>query len=142
VINDEKRPKTTLGRAALMLAMTEDREKEESMKERLLSVGYKAVATEVSGPLSDFKQKLIKNSVSAALNAGVVDNSPQKLHAVVHATLEAVQSILIVSLANPSVKVKVSIVTDGLWLAVGMFGSTALHVLTNHERAGLGVMHL
>jgi len=125
-----------------MLAMTEDREKEESMKERLLSVGYKAVATEVSGPLSDFKQKLIKNSVSAALNAGVVDNSPQKLHAVVHATLEAVQSILIVSLANPSVKVKVSIVTDGLWLAVGMFGSTALHVLTNHERAGLGVMHL
>lgn len=142
MINDEKRPKTTLGRAALMLAMTEDREKEESMKERLVSVGYKAVATEVSGPLSDFKQKLIKNAVSAALNAGVVDNSPQKLHAVVHATLEAVQSILIVSLANPSVKVKMSIVTDGLWLAVGMFGSTALHVLTNHERAGLGVMHL
>ncbi|QGP91631.1 hypothetical protein MGLY_09720 [Neomoorella glycerini] len=126
-----------------MLAMTDDREEEESIKEWLASIGYKkAVATEVSGPLADFKQKVMKNAVAAALHTGIIENDPRKLHGLVHAVLEATQGILIAALANPSIKVKMGIVTDDKWVAVGMFGVTALHVCTNHERAGLGVMHL
>lgn len=125
-----------------MLAMTEVREEEERIKEVLTSLGYQNIATEVSGPLADFKQKVMKNSVAAALHTGLIENDPVQIHGLVHAALEASQGILIAALANPSIKVKMAIVTDGKWIAVGMFGVTALHVLTNHERAGLGVMHL
>jgi len=126
-----------------MLAMTETREEEEEIKVWLESQGYKkVVATEVSGPLSDFKQKVMKSAVAAALNTGIIDNEVEQVHSLVHAVLEAVQGILIAALANPSVKVKLAIVREKRWLAVAMFGATALHVQSNHERAGLGVMHI
>lgn len=133
----------SLGRAALLLAMTEDRKEEEEVKKWLASVGYtRAVATEVSGTLHEFKQKVVKNAVAAALNTGVIENAPEKIHSVVHAALEALCGIQVVSMANPSLKVKMSIVSDQKWVAVGMFGVSAAYPSTNHERAGLGVMHL
>lgn len=133
----------SLGRAALLLAMTEDRKEEEEVKKWLASIGYtKAVATEVSGTLHEFKQKVVKNAVAAALNTGVIENAPEKIHSVVHAALEALCGIQVVSMANPSLKVKMSIVSDQKWVAVGMFGVSAAYPSTNHERAGLGVMHL
>ncbi|MGI6286429.1 HutP family protein [Neomoorella humiferrea] len=133
----------SLGRAALILAMTENREREEEVKKWLGLMGYpKAVATEVSGTLSEFKQKVVKNAVTAALNTGVIDNEPEKIHSVVHAALEALCGIELLSMANPSLKVKLSIVADDKWLAVGMFGMSAAYPSTNHERAGLGIMHL
>lgn len=132
----------SLGRAAMLLAMVEDRDEEEVLKDRLKSKGYRTVVTEVSGPLVEFKQKVMKNAVTAALNTGIVDNDGRQMHGVVHAVLEAAQGILIASLANPSLKVKTAIVSNGRWVAVGMFGVAALHVATNHERAGLGIMHI
>lgn len=132
-----------MGRAALILAMTENREREEEVKKWLGLMGYpKAVATEVSGNLSEFKQKVVKNAVTAALNTGVIDNEPEKVHSVVHAALEALCGIELLSMANPSLKVKLAIVTDDKWLAGGMFGMSAAYPSTNHERAGLGIMHL
>jgi hut operon positive regulator len=133
----------SLGRAALLLAMTEDRKEEEEVKKWLASIGYtRAVATEVSGTLHEFKQKVVKNAVAAALNTGVIENAPEKIHSVVHAALEALCGIQVVSMGNPSLKVKMSIVSDQKWVAVGMFGVSAAYPSTNHERAGLGVMHL
>ncbi|MBC7332712.1 MAG: HutP family protein, partial [Synergistetes bacterium] len=46
-----------------------------------------------------------------------------------------------VPLSN-SLLLKVAVVSDGRWIAVCMFGESAFHVLTNHRRIGLGVMHL
>ncbi len=127
----------------MTLAMTEDREEEEKVKKWLASKGYKkAVATEISGLLVEFKQNAMKNTVTAALQTGIIDNKPYRIHAICHAVLEAVQGVLPVNLGNPSMKIKTSIVSDGHWVAVGMYGHSALHILTNHERAGLGIMHL
>lgn len=135
--------RVSLGRAALLLAMTEDRETEEEVKKWLASRGYtRAVATEVSGTLYEFKQKVVKNAVTAALNTGVIAEEPGEIHSVVHAALEALCGIEILAMANPSLKVKMAIVSDGKWLAVGMYGMSAAHPTSNHERAGLGVMHL
>lgn len=134
--------KKTVGRSALLLAMTEERSGEERVKEWLCACGYNAVATEVSGPLDEFKQKLIKNALTAAIQKKVIKEDPKHQHALVHAVMEAVNGVLISHLANPSLKMKVGIVSDGEWLAVALFGYAALSVPTNHERVGLGYMHL
>lgn len=138
--NPEK--KVSLGRAALSLAMTEDRQEEDREKERLLAMGYNVVATEVTGTLMEFRQKIIKNAVTAAINTRVIQANTKEQHGLVHAIHEAMQGILISHLANPSMKVKVSVVADGDWVAVGIFGVAALSMFTNHERCGLGLMHL
>lgn len=141
-MSENSEEKQTIGRAALSLAMTENRQEEDLQKEKLLSSGYHVVATEVTGPLTEFRQKIIKNTVTAAMNTRVIECNGRHQHALVHAITEAMQGVLISHLANPSLKVKVSVVSDGDWIAVGIFGVAALSVFTNHERCGLGMMHL
>lgn len=140
--NEYNRPKKTIGRSALILAMTEDRKEEERIKEWLRASNYNVVATEVTGTLEEFKQKVVKNSLTAATQTKVIKEDMREQHALVHAVMEAANGILVSHLANPSLKVKVGIVSDGQWVAVAMFGYAALSIPTNHERAGLGFMHL
>ncbi len=136
--------KMSIGRVAMMLAMTESRDAEEECKMSIMADGSfrKPVATEVSGTLNDFKQKVVKNAVTASIHTNVIEDNPRQIHAVVHAVLEASNGVLIAAMANPSIKVKTAIVSDGEWVAVAMYGVTALHIQSNHERAGLGIMHL
>lgn len=133
----------SIGRAAMMLAMTLDREEEESMKDYLKSKGItNVVVTEVTGLFDEYRQKVIKSAVSAALSTKIIRNDPRQIHSVVHATIEANQGVLIAHLENPSIKMKLGIVSANGWVVVAMFGVTALTVATNHERAGLGIMHI
>lgn len=134
--------KKTLGRSAILLAMAQDRAEEDKIKDWLASCGYNAVATEVAGSLEDFKQKVIKNSLTAAVNTKIIKDEPRQQHALVHAVMEATNGVLVSHLANPSLKIKVGIVADKKWVAVAFFGYAALSIPTNHERVGLGIMHL
>ena len=43
---------------------------------------------------------------------------------------------------SSSLALKIAIVRKEHWIAVAIFGQSALHYMTNHERAGLGVMHI
>jgi hut operon positive regulator len=140
VINTPTRP--SIGRAAISLAMTDNREDEEREKDRLVSLGYSVVATEVTGPLAEFRQKIIKSAVTAATNTRVIKATAKEHHGLVHAIVEAMQGVMISHLANPSLKMKVAVVSDEEWVAVAIFGVAALNLYTNHERCGLGVMHL
>ena len=45
-------------------------------------------------------------------------------------------------LNSQDLALKIAIVRNTHWIAVGMFGESAMHPLTNHERCGLGIMHL
>lgn len=133
----------SLGRAAMLLAMTLDREEEELMKGYLKSKGItNVVVTEVTGLFDEYRQKVIKSAVSAALSAKIIRNDPRQIHAVVHATIEANQGVLIAHLENPSIKMKLGVASSKGWVVVAMYGVTALTVPTNHERAGLGIMHI
>lgn len=133
----------SLGRAAITLAMTEDRDEEESCKKLLSAQGYKVVATEVSGQLMEAQQKIIKNTVTAAVNTKLISNDRRQIHSINHAVLEAMQGVVTASNApNPSLKLKIAVVTDNEWVAVGMFGYSALYFSTNQEKCGLGIMSL
>ncbi len=134
--------KLSIGRGAMLLALTENREDEEQVKDLLRKNNYKCAVTEIGAPLKEFKEKVMKSVVATALNCNIIGSSDVEVHAVVHAALEAVHGILIGSLANPSMIVKTSIVANDRWIVVAMFGSTALHLKSNHERMGFGIMHL
>jgi hut operon positive regulator len=83
-----------------------------------------------------------KAAVSCALQNNVIKKAETQVHAVVHATLEAIGGIVEYIPADTSLKLKLSIVSSPNWLAVAIYGESAVHPVTNHERAGLGIMHL
>lgn len=134
----------SVGTAAMFLALTRTTEDEETVKEALAGKGFKFVVTEVGGNLafSEFQAKITKAVIGASLNTGLISKTPTNYHALLHATDEAKRCISVNVASSVSVAVKVAIVRDNAWIAVAMFGESALHPLTNHERAGLGIMHL
>lgn len=129
--------------ASMLLALTRTMQDEETVKGMLAEQGFKYVVTEVGGKsFSEFQEKTTKAVIGAALNSGIISKSPTNYHALLHATEEAKRGIMVNGASSTSLAVKIAIVRDTAWIAVALFGESALHPVTNHERAGLGVMHL
>ncbi len=135
---------TGVGTAAMLLALTRTIADEEAAKRMLFEQGYKVVVTEVGGnsAVSEFQSKVTKAVLGASLNSGIISKTPTNYHALLHATDEAKRGILVNVASSASIAVKIAIVRDEQWIAVALFGVSAIHPLTNHERAGLGIMHL
>lgn len=134
----------SVGTAAMLLALTRTMTDEDAAKKMLFDIGYRFVVTEVGGTSerSEFQLKTTKAVIGASLNSGLISKSPTNYHALLHATEEAKRGILVNAASSVSLAVKIAVVRDDKWIAVALFGESALHPLTNHERAGLGVMHL
>lgn len=134
----------TVGTAAMLLALTRTMQDEETLKSMLAGRGYRCVVTEVGGKSSllEFQEKTTRAVIGAALNCGIITKSPTNYHALLHATEEAKRGIMVNVATSASLAVKIAIVRDDAWIAVALFGESALHQMTNHERAGLGIMHL
>ena len=128
------------GTAAMMLALTQTIYDEDLGKKLVAKKGLKAVVTEVGGKTSfyDFNERINRAVIGACLNSGVIEKKSNDIHAVIHATEEAKRGILV----SVSTSSSLAIVRNEHWIAVALFGKSALHYMTNHERAGLGVMHI
>lgn len=135
----------SVGVAAMLLALTRTLKDEETAKRALTEAGHKFVVTEVGGKTSydDFHEKVNRAVIGASLNSGIIEKTANDIHALIHATEEAKKGILVsVSSSATSLALKIAVVRGSGWLAVALFGKSALHYMTNHERAGLGVMHI
>lgn len=134
----------SVGMAAMLLALTRTMQDEDAVKKTLTAQGFRFVVTEVGGTSanSDFQTKTTKAVIGACMNTGLIAKSPTNYHALLHATDEAKRGIMVNVASSTSVAVKIAVVRDEKWVAVALFGESALHPLTNHERAGLGIMHL
>ncbi len=133
----------TVGRAAMLLALTATREEEDTLK-AIIEQGknIKCAVTEVGGKVNDFKEKITNSVIGAALNCGVINKDSRQVHALLHATMEAENGMLFGSAIGLNLAVKVGIACDAEWIAVALFGQSGAHFLTSHERAGFGLMHL
>ncbi len=131
-----------IGKLALLAAMT-SREEEEKLKALVLEKqpNVKLAVTFISGTRNKIMDTITKSAVGCALQNNIVAADGVHIHAVMHATLEAIGGITN-HLIESSLKLKMSIVSDGKWVAVALYGDSAIHPLTNHERAGLGIMNL
>ncbi len=140
LFSDEK---MKIGKAAMLLTLTSSRHEETELKKYLKEkYNYDTVVTEVGGVLKNIKDKVVKSVVSASLNAEILEKKSKHIHPLLHATLEAERGMMFDVPTQSSIMMKVAIVVGQDWLAVAMYGESAIHVLSNHERAGLGVMHL
>lgn len=134
----------SVGVAAMLLALTRTLKDEETAKRALTEAGHKFVVTEVGGKTSydDFPEKVNRAVIGASLNSGIIEKTANDIHALIHATEEAKKGILVSVSSSASLALKIAVVRGSGWLAVALFGKSALHYMTNHERAGLGVMHI
>lgn len=135
----------SVGVAAMLLALTRTLKDEETAKRALTEAGHKFVVTEVGGKTSydDFHEKVNRAVIGASLNSGIIEKTANDIHALIHATEEAKKGVILVSVSSSaSLALKIAVVRGSGWLAVALFGKSALHYMTNHERAGLGVMHI
>ncbi len=131
-----------VARAAVLLAITKDAEMESACKRHIEEQGWRVVATEVGGLLSDLPQKIVRALVGASLNAGIIEKNNREMHALLHAALEAGNSFVTRGLIEVSIGAKIAIVRSEDWIAVAIFGDCAAHVVAHHDRCGLGIMHL
>lgn len=134
----------SVGAAAMLLAITQTIYDEDRMKQLVAKNGFKAVVTEVGGKISfeDFNEKVNRAVIGASLNSGLIQKCSNDIHAVIHATEEAKKGILVSVSSSASLALKIAVVRDDKWIAVALFGKSALHYMTNHDRAGLGIMHI
>lgn len=134
----------SVGVAAMLLALTRTLKDEETAKRALTEAGHKFVVTEVGGKTSydDFHEKVNRAVIGASLNSGIIEKTANDIHALIHATEEAKKGILVSVSSGASLALKIAVVRGSGWLAVALFGKSALHYMTNHERTGLGVMHI
>lgn len=134
----------SVGGAAMLLALTQTIHDEETAKLLVAKTGNKAVVTEVGGKASqaDFKEKVNRAVLGASLNSGVIEKKSNDIHALIHATEEAKKGMMANVSSSADLALKIAIVRGGGWIAVAIFGKSALHYMTNHDRAGLGIMHI
>ncbi|HHT62441.1 MAG: HutP family protein [Bacillota bacterium] len=132
----------TIGRAAMLLAMSRTSEEETEIKKLLHLCGMKYCVTEVKGVDQDFKNKFTRNLLGAALSNGIIEKEPPSMHALLHASLEARRNLFPDEPVITSSAMKVSIVRNEEWICVALFGDCGMHPITCHDRAGLGMSHL
>lgn len=130
-------------RAAMLLALTRSREEEEKVKSMLAEMaGMRFAVTEIGGVSDSLRSKIAPRVIGACLKQGVIGNTSSQIHALLHAILEASRGIFLEMPMSSSMSLKIAVVRHKKWIAAAIFGDSALHMLTNHRRAGLGVMHV
>lgn len=130
--------------AALFLAMAVNEKDENFLKDLLRDGPFKFAVTKIGGKTSsdNFKEKIIKAVVGACLHENIIEKNEYELHALLHALEEAKCGIIANNTGAANVALTASIVRKDHWLAVALYGDSALYYLTNHKRIGLGVMHI
>lgn len=132
----------SIGKNALLLALTSSKSEEDSFKKRLVAEGLVCAVTGAGGNVLEMKQKIVSSVIGACLNNNVVNKKSEEIHALMHAALEAKEGMLLGAPNSANLAVKIAIVRYENWLAVAIYGHLAMHSIINHETAGLGIMHL
>lgn len=130
-------------RAAMLLAMTRTLYEENALKEQLsLIPGIRFAVCEAGGLCDQVQRRINAKLLGVSVNHKVIDDRQAgQVHSFFHAVLEAKRGMMLDVPTTASLAMKVAVVVKDEWIAVAIFGQSAMHITTNHFRAGLGVMH-
>lgn len=131
-----------IGKVAMMLAMSSEEEEAEFKARIATETSYKFSVIWVSGRKTEINKTFPRSILNAAMKNRTIDDRPGSTHALIHAGLEALSGLVPTVPGDSSLKVKVVIISDAHWVVVAAYGESAFLPETNHERVGLGVMHL
>lgn len=122
--------------AALKMAMSENREEENSLKEQFLTIGIKTAAVDYGGDYLVSIKKLIERAIVASKREGVIKETHGDEGAVAGATREALSQIMSKA-AGLNIGGKIGIARKGEHLSVAVFfGVGLLHL--DEVAVGLG----
>lgn len=129
--------------AVLLLVLAVNREQEKILKDEIECSGiYKCAITEIGVNIENLKKKLIDAVVGASLDNGIINKTPQHIHALTHAAEEAAKNIINSNVLITNLGVRISIVRDEEWVVVAICGNCGSHHLCNHKHLGMGIMHI
>ncbi|KIZ39506.1 transcriptional regulator [Rhodopseudomonas palustris] len=131
-----------IGKVAIMLAMSSNEEEAEFKAKIANETSFKFSVMWVSGRKTEINKSFPRSILNAALKNRTIEDRPGATHALIHAGLEAMGGLIPTIPGDSSLKVKVVIIADAHWVAVVAYGESAFLPETNHERIGMGVMHL
>lgn len=132
-----------IGYNAMRLAMTRTIAEETQLKLIYAKKGVRFVVTEVGGNSKQgFQEKIVRAILGAVLNENLIEKNVHEVHALLHAAEEAKRGMLINTASDVNLAVKIAIIREEHWIAVAIFGESAIHPFTSHERCGLGVMNI
>ncbi|HNY10151.1 MAG TPA: HutP family protein [Candidatus Wallbacteria bacterium] len=129
LVVDTKQPKLSPERAAIYLAMTNEREKEEYWLEKSQEEGYKAVITQVGTTAEKLPIKMREATTVAAIARGVIKEDTREKVALSNAVRDAYIQL---SSINPGLGggFKISVVRGEGRITVAAFGKCG-HALAN-----------
>jgi len=116
---------TDIGRAALSMAMSETREKENTLKEELKREDIKAVAVNFGGAFSETIPKILERAVVAAQREGLVSETHVGAGVVAGATHSAVCQIS-PNAAGFNIGGKIGIARHGEHLCVAIYATVGV----------------
>lgn len=125
-----------VARAALSLAMTADREEENTLRKSLAEKGVRGAASDYGGDFVTSILKIVERAVVAARREGVIGETHQEEGAVAGAARDALSQITPKALGL-SVGGKIGVAREGGHVAVALFFTVGL-VHLNEVCVGLG----
>ncbi|MGB9905189.1 MAG: HutP family protein [Desulfotomaculales bacterium] len=126
-----------VARAALLMALSEDREKEREYKTRFAREGYRTAAVDYGGDFVSSVNKIVERAVVAAKREGVIKEIHAEEGAVAGAVREALSQITMKAIGlNVGGKIGIARSADHLSVAV-FFGVGLLHL----DDVAVGIGH-
>lgn len=115
-------------KAAIMMALTSDREEEKRLKDQLARKGIKSAAVDYGGEFISSVMKIVERAVVSAKREGIIEESHNQEGAVAGAAREALAQVMPKAIGlNVGGKVAVARSGDHICVAV-FFGIGLLHL--------------
>ena len=110
-----------LGKIAIMTSLTNEDE-EVAMKSYVKNnhPDIKLAVTFISGLSHEIKGTFIRSIVTCALQNNIILKEGTTIHALVHASIDAMTGIMHSTPAEGSLKLKVAVASDADWIAVAV----------------------
>ena len=129
----------SLGKVATILAIVDDKY-DKQIIESLKEEGYKAVITRAGGKGEDFKNKILRNCLGAAIKGKVISETVQDQRVLTRCVERAMVDFNSPMTSISGAGIKIGIVGKGKHLSVALYGKLGIPGLdVDHEISGMGI---
>lgn len=129
----------SLGKVASILSIIDDKYDEQIINV-LKKEGYKPVITRAGGKGEDFKNKILRNCLGAAIKGKVISETIQDQRVLTRCVERAMVDFNTPMTSISGAGIKIGIVSRGKHLAVALYGKLGIPGLdVDHEISGMGI---
>ena len=129
----------SLGKVATILSIVDDKY-DDLIIESLKKEGFKPVITRAGGKGEDFKNKILRNCLGAAIKGKVITDAVQDQRVLTRCVERAMVDFNSPMTSISGAGIKIGIVSKGKHLSVALYGKLGIPGLdVDHEISGMGI---